>query len=222
MQNTVFVKSYEEPEFNMKEILRYAGEKEPNAQTKKLILECLDEVRGKLLYKVCYIELAISRQGDVLDLTFAKTHSLDLKKNLCTCDSIILFAATIGIEIDRLISRYSRISPAKALIFQAIGAERIENLADSFNDEIKNILKKQGKFAVPRFSAGYGDFPLEFQKDIFLALDCPRKIGLSLNESLIMSPSKSVTAIIGISNINTSNKSRSCSSCTKTNCDFRR
>lgn len=51
----------------------------------------------------------------------------------------------------------------------------------------------------PRFSPGYGDLPINMQKDIFAALDCPRKIGLSLNESLLMSPSKSVTAIIGVS-----------------------
>ena len=50
-----------------------------------------------------------------------------------------------------------------------------------------------------RFSAGYGDVPLELQRDIFALLDCPRRIGLTLNESLLMSPSKSVTAIVGIS-----------------------
>lgn len=50
----------------------------------------------------------------------------------------------------------------------------------------------------PRFSAGYGDLPLEVQKDIFRVLDCPRKIGLTLNDSLLMSPTKSVTAIVGI------------------------
>ena len=52
-------------------------------------------------------------------------------------------------------------------------------------------------FFKPRFSPGYGDLSLEVQKEIFSLLDCPRKIGVSLGDSLLMTPSKSVTAIIG-------------------------
>ena len=81
------------------------------------------------------------------------------------------------------------------MIFQGIGAERIEALCDAFENMIKTDKK-----IVPRVSAGYGDIPLEMQRDIFAALDCPRKIGLTLNESLLMSPTKSVTAIIGVCN----------------------
>jgi cobalamin-dependent methionine synthase I len=36
------------------------------------------------------------------------------------------------------------------------------------------------------------------QKDIFAALDCPRRIGLTLGEGMLMSPTKSVTALIGV------------------------
>ena len=126
------------------------------------------------------------------------SHSNDLNKNLIGCDRIIVFAATIGIEIDRLISKYGRLSPAKALCFQAIGAERIESLCETFNNDMRERCAREGSQVRPRFSPGYGDFPLEAQKDIFRVLDCYRKIGLSLNDSLLMSPSKSVTALIGI------------------------
>ena len=44
----------------------------------------------------------------------------------------------------------------------------------------------------------YGDLDFEEAVSIFAVLDCPRRIGLSLNESLLMSPTKSVTAIIGL------------------------
>ena len=80
-------------------------------------------------------------------------------------------------------------------MFQALGAERIESLCDTFCNDMNNELGVRLK---PRFSAGYGDLPLEVQKDIFRVLDCPRKIGLTLNDSLLMSPTKSVTAIVGI------------------------
>ena len=106
----------------------------------------------------------------------------------------MIFATTVGIGLDRLIMKYSRLSPSRAVCLQAIGAERIEALCDAFCDELKS------DFAVtsPRFSPGYGDFSINFQTEIFKALDCPRKIGLSLNSALLMSPSKSVTAIVGI------------------------
>ncbi|MBQ2880040.1 MAG: Vitamin B12 dependent methionine synthase activation subunit, partial [Anaerotignum sp.] len=137
------------------------------------------------------------------------------------CNSALVFGATIGIEIDRLISKYGRISPSKALFFQAIGAERIESLCDVFCHDISYTLKTEGLHLLPRFSPGYGDFPLDFQKDIFRALDCYRKIGLSLNESMLMSPSKSVTAIAGISHNPRKNTDKKCSICTKTDCFFR-
>ena len=94
--------------------------------------------------------------------------------------------------------KYNAISPAKAFMLQAIGAERIEALCDIFEQDIKQELTNNGYTVKPRFSAGYGDIPLELQRDIVSVLDCQRKIGITLNESLVMSPSKSVTAIIGI------------------------
>lgn len=195
--NTVYTNTYDAPEFNMKEILRYAGVRESRGELEALLSSCIKEIKGRLTYKVCYSEFPISLCGELLDLGFIRTESRGLKKNLEGCESVVLFAATVGIEIDRLIARNASLSPAKALFFQAIGAERIESLCDTFNRDIADRKALEGYAARPRFSAGYGDFKLEAQKEIFAALDCPRRIGLSLNESLLMSPSKSVTAIIG-------------------------
>ena len=158
----------------------------------------------------------------MLDLSFAVVKSADLKKNLRGCRKIILFAATIGLGTDRLIARYSRTSPAKALCFQAIGAERIESLCDVFNKEVSQQCRRNGFFTRPRFSPGYGDLPLDVQKSIFSVLDCPRKIGLSLNESLLMSPSKSVTAIIGLGDNPCEHEKENCIRCSKSDCQFRR
>ncbi len=180
--------------YNKAEILRYSGTKKSNAQIDQLLEECLKEVDGKIQNRICYCEFDISRLDNEIDLGFTKFRSRLLKKHLKDCNKIILFACTIGIETDRLISKYCRLSISKALMLQAIGTERIEALCDTFENSLKGKYKK----VQPRVSAGYGDIPLEIQKDIFKVLDCPRKIGLSLNESLLMSPTKSVTAIIGI------------------------
>lgn len=219
MENIVCVKTYEEPAVNKKEILRYAGVGEETREVTKLLEKCLLEVREKLTYKVSFCEMRIKRDGEMLDFGFLKTNSKKLLKNLENCDRIIVFAATVGIEIDRLISKYSKISPSKALMIDAIGAERIESLCDAFNSDVS---KEREQYTKPRFSPGYGDFSIEHQKDIFRVLDCQKRIGLFLNDSMMMSPSKSVTAIIGITNEKCELNGRKCNNCDNTDCQFRK
>lgn len=211
----VFVKTYPEIKVNKKEIFRYA-----KGADEGVVDELLKEALPKLSYKVCYMRFPVKREGNMLDLGFMTSDSKSLCKNLDGCDELILFGATIGIEFDRLMQRYMRLSPSKAYVLQGIGAERIESLCDAFCDEIKEDVLKNGKFTRPRFSAGYGDFTLDAQKEIFSVLDAPRKIGLTLTDSLIMSPSKSVTAIVGISDTPHC-IAHKCASCGKKDCEYR-
>ena len=176
----ICTETYDAPPIDRREILRYAGVRGDAPEIEALLDECIKESEDKLAYKVCYGGFPVS--------FFDSVGSKDLKKHLEGCNKVILFVATVGIGIDRLIARYASVSPTKSLLFQAIGAERIEALCDEFNSE----------FVGSRFSPGYGDLPLEFQKEIFKVLDCPKRIGLTLNESMLMSPTKSVTAIIGV------------------------
>ncbi len=191
----MMIKFYDGIPFCEREILRYAGCTRADDKTEALLNECIKEVQGKVSYKVCYRQLSVSHSEDNCDFELFSLKSKHLAKNLDGCRKAVLFAATIGVEIDRLIAKYGHISPAKALMFQAIGAERIEALCDAF---CKDIAKEYGVGLRPRFSPGYGDLPLEAQKDIFAILDCGKRIGLFLNDSLLMSPSKSVTAFVGI------------------------
>ncbi|MFA7636189.1 MAG: vitamin B12 dependent-methionine synthase activation domain-containing protein [Monoglobales bacterium] len=194
MENIVFVKNYDAPIINIKEILRYLGVKECTPDFKEIIDSCIKETEEKLIYKVCYSILPVKVQEDYIDFGLSKVESNNLKRNLEGMGRAVIFAATIGIGFDRLIAKYSALSPSKALIFQAIGAERVESLCDAFNEEIV----QEFIYTKPRFSPGYGDLPLEFQKDIFSLINPTKHIGIFLNDSLMMSPSKSVTAIIGI------------------------
>ncbi len=178
------------------EILRYSGVKTPDEGTCGILDDMLAMTEGRLEYRLCYDIFDIKRQGTTLDLTFSKTESKLASRMLEGYERVAVFAATVGIELDRLISKYSRTSPARAVMLQAIGAERIEALCDAFCDMLR---EKYGRERVGcRFSAGYGDLPLSLQKEIFSALNCPTKIGLHLNDSLLMSPTKSVSALVGI------------------------
>jgi len=198
MKNTVFVREYVLPPADEREILRYAGARSDASEVVELMKSCLDEADCVFSGRVCYSEYRLTVCDDSLDLGFCKTCSKGLRKALDGCDSVILFAATVGVGIDRLIARYSLVSPARSLMLQAIGTERAEALCDLFCREIAEEKAAEGAFTRPRFSPGYGDLPLELQRNIFAALDCPRHIGVSLGESLLMSPSKSVTAIVGV------------------------
>ena len=191
----ILTKTYKALPFATKEILRYAGCKTADDGIAALLDTCLKEVQDKLVYKVCYRELPIFLNDNICDFGVFSVHSQNLAANLKDAKKVVLFAATVGIEIDRLIARYSRISPSKALMFQAIGAEGIESLCNTF---CKDLARQMGVGLSPRFSPGYGDLPLDTQKNIFSVLDCPKQIGLSLNNSLLISPSKSVTAFTGI------------------------
>jgi len=206
------------PPVNAQEALRYAGVKENTPEICALLQECIQLCESSLTPRVCYSFYPITRQDGMLDLGFARTDSSALKHNLAGCEELVLFAATIGLEMDRLIARYARISPARSVMLQAIGAERIEALCDAFEEE----LIRQGHELSSRFSPGYGDLPLEMQRDIFAALDCPKQIGVSLNESLLMSPSKSVSAIIGLNGESSERCMHNCARCTLTNCLYRR
>ena len=188
------------PPPDRKEILRYAGAKGETRELSALLDECLAEAEESLSLGVCYRRFPIEKEEGRLSLGFAETESASAALALAGCDSILLFAATVGLGMDRLLSRYGRLSPSRALLLQAIGAERVEALCDRFLAEMGEEMQKTGGTLRPRFSPGYGDLPLALQKDIFAALDCAKRLGLTLNESLLMTPTKSVTALVGIKN----------------------
>ncbi len=197
------------PPFDRREILRYAGARgEADEGTEALLNACLQECESLFTYRVCWIELTREQLATITGATGSK----NLSAALGTSKSVLLFAATVGVGIDRLIARYATLSPAKALLFQAIGAERIEALCDYF-------CKEQGEKRTlgRRFSPGYGDFPLSAQRDLLRTVKGER-IGISLTESLMMLPTKSVTALVGIGESACEN---ACAQCEKEDCQFR-
>ena len=180
---------------DIKEALRYLGY-EKGADTSDIkgeLEECEKLILPALSPKACLEEYRITR-GEKLNLGFAEVQSKSLLKNLEGCSKIVLFAATVGAEVDRLILKYSKISPARSVILQAMGSSAAECWCDDIN---KIIIEKFGK-AKPRFSCGYGDLDISLQREIFTALDVTRRLGITLSDNFFMTPTKSVTAIVGI------------------------
>ncbi len=219
----IWVRSFEPPPVRVDEVVRYMGSRSVGAQELALVESAIAACRDKLQYKACYSVFPLSVEGEKITLPFSQIQSRSLAKNLCGCDRVVIFAATIGLWPDRLVMRCARSEPSKALAVQALGAERIEALCDALQNDLASEFEPQGFSLRPRFSPGYGDCNIIVQRDLFRALDCSRKIGLTLNESMLMSPTKSVTAFIGLGQTQTAavSSDNRCAGCTQKNCTFR-
>lgn len=209
-----------------KETRRYLGygNKEGDEGAEQAIDECLDELfRTASPRSLCReLDLTLPEEGIGVITDAFHTESRNLRRNLKDCEKILLFAATLGAETDKLIQRYERIRMSRAVILQAGAAAMIEEYCDKENTRWKKEYEKNGWYMRPRFSPGYGDFSLECQKNIIGALEAGKRIGITLTDSLLMVPSKSVTAVIGLSRLKRECTVKGCEACTKTDCIYRR
>ena len=206
----------------VKEVQRYMGyhgitEIAPDMQER--INKAVDQVSAQSHPRIITKEYPVRINGNVItiynDTEEVNMESDALARNLKGCCGALLLAATIGPACDMLVRRASITSAADAAIYQAAGAAAIEAFLDDMNDKIKADYEAQGLFLRPRFSPGYGDLKLDHQKDWFRLLDISKQIGVELTDSLLMVPTKSVTAIIGIGIDKAKTSCSGCSGCNK-------
>lgn len=205
------------------QIRRYAGYKEkfkiiPEIEEKIDIL--ISEIKQKARVKYTYEIFDVSVLEDEVKFADISFKSRFLAKNLKCCDKIILLAITLGNEVDSMIRRYSTIDGTSMILVQAIAAEYLEKYIDEIEKEILSKIDKKVYFK-PRFSPGYSDLDIVHQKDVINILNATKKIGLSTTSSYMLTPAKSVTAIIGITDTDYKNVKNKCNSCMLANCSMR-
>ena len=186
------------PDF--KEVARYLGYRKaagPDVDISSLMEKAAKEMQAIMKPQGVFEVFDLDCSSDSISFADVTLHSKDLATNLEGCTKVALLAATIGPQVDALIRKNSSLDPVYASILQATGAMFIEEVVDLVNDEIKKIAGSQGLKTKPRYSPGFGDVPLEVQRDFFRLLPCTR-IGLTLMDTLIMAPEKSVTAFVGL------------------------
>lgn len=163
------------------------------AKVKSIIHDLVRIMSPRAVFEVYPVEVTSS----AIKFCDVVIPSTSLLRNLHGCTKIALLAATIGLPVDRYIHKCEAQSSGDALLAQASGAALIERVVDIANEAISQKAKDAAMTTRPRFSPGYGDVPLHVQRDFFRLLPCA-KIGVSLMDTLIMSPEKSVTAFIGL------------------------
>lgn len=208
-----------------KEAVRYLGYGKcaVDEKTMQMIQESFDELEQladkKSIYRIFEIS---SIDTDILSIGKIEIQSKNLQKNLKDCEEVILFGATLGTDVDRQIRKYELLNMSKAVVFQACAATYLEEFCDEMQEKIAVQMEAEGKYLRPRFSPGYGDFSILHQKDLLGALDAPKKIGLTMTTGYMLTPTKSVTAVIGISRKKERCNIKGCEVCEKKDCIYRR
>ncbi len=137
----------------------------------------------------------------------------DIRELLAPCREAVLFAATLGAAMEQEILRREVTDMAEALILDACASVAAENVCDRFEERMRAELAEEGLYLTSRFSPGYGDFPLECQKEVCGLLNTSRRIGLTVTENCILIPRKSVTAVMGIAKEPQELRKKGCEAC---------
>ena len=216
-------------ELNIHEISAYlgmGGKEFPESEAEKVsscVRMVVNECRPALVYKQVKI---IRRQGakevsgeqsrpPALSLEGLILPGQDISALMQGCSEAVVCAVTVGLGVDSLIARTQVSDMARAVIMDACASTAVENICNNFEQDLREALKSEGLYLTDRFSPGYGDLPLEVQKDIASFLNTQRRIGLIVSENYMMTPVKSVTFAAGISGREVRLRNSKCEFCSR-------
>ena len=207
----------------VEEALRYMGAAKADAETRRLAEETAEMLEKRLRPRFLWRSFPIDRKGAEIRLEGSEIRlpgSL-AEKMLAECDTAVLLVCTLGAEFDRMMQEWEKRDMARAAVMDVCGSAWTEAVCDEAEEEIRG--RFPGRFLTDRFSPGYGDLPLELQKGFLQALDAGRKLGITANDSFLLLPCKSVTAVIGLADRPQGAKIRGCGYCAlREECAYRR
>ena len=211
-------------ELNIAEPLRYLGVRgEPDPALRTEMSAVADKltkaVTPRYVYRVFPVTIegrGVLLAGTELALTGGMARTM-----LADCSQAVLLVCTLGAGFEALLRAEQARSMARAAMLDACGSAWVEAGCGAAEAEIS--ARFPGLCLTDRFSPGYGDLPLELQRDICAALDAPRRLGVQVGDSLLMNPSKSVTAFIGLSERPQPARIRGCGHCALAgSCQYRK
>ncbi len=208
-------------QLNYNEILLYLGYRGQDCppELAAQIRRCMDEVTQAAEARLVYRILPCS-DGAVPGLPLG---GRDIRNLLSSCRKAVLMAVTLGPRVERLLMRREVSDMADAVILDACASTAVENVCGHFESDLREELSRDGLFLTDRFSPGYGDLPLGCQSALCGVLNAERRIGLTVTDRSLLVPRKSVTAILGISDVPQKLRARGCEVCRLfSSCPYRR
>ncbi len=218
-------------QIDKKEVLRYLQYKNQNLSNNinEEIDNCINRtkeiINPRYVFRTYFIEKQDINNKKIVYLKDSniKFESEDIYKLFDKCDECILISATLGLEIEKEIRKLTYTNLSKGLIIDACATTAIEEVCDILQDNIERELLKENKHITMRYSPGYGDLSIEKNVDIINILNSQKEIGLTVTDSGIMIPRKSVVALIGVSKKGIKREKKSCDNCSnKHNCKYKK
>lgn len=217
------------------EVLRYLGHKgqEFSADLMNLVDDGMGQIQQVAkplsvykIYDIAVVDAGVHILGNNLILP-----GRDIVQHLQGSSKCAIMAATLGVGVDQQIRLLEIGQMTKALILDACATAAIEAVCDEVQEEIREMAQQAELRITFRYSPGYGDLPITLQKELLNLLGAYGAIGLTCTETHILTPRKSVTAIIGLQSPSLANQSdqdriapnTGCSKCLKyDSCMYRR
>lgn len=219
-------------EVDKTEVLRYLQYKNQDIKSDllKIIDESIEETK-KIInprfilrkYPIKKKKIFAGKNQVILEEANLILESNDIYDLLVECDECILMAATLGLEIEKEIRKLTYTDLTKGIIIDSCATTAIEEVCDIIQDSISKKLLKEDKYITYRYSPGYGDLSIENNSHINNILNSQKEIGLTVTNSGIMIPRKSVVALIGVSDKGRINRKKSCDNCSnRHNCQYKK
>lgn len=167
--------------------------------TDDVIEACRARLEGVLDCRFSAVKVSVCYPAEnIIDLGFGEFKSVSLYDNLDSAPQAYIFAVTIGLGADRLILKLAGTSPSEHFITDALASAYAEAAAERADELLRARAKSMGLVCRRRYSPGYGDMPLSLQPDVLRMVNAGRLLGITLSDSLLMSPKKSITAVMGL------------------------
>lgn len=132
-----------------------------------------------------------------------------------------LFLCTAGEVFSTQYRSYNKTGDyLEAYITDAIGSLTVENAMDRVQDNLRTAVRAQAEGITTRYSPGYCNWRLTEQQTLF-GLVGENPTGITLSDSCLMYPTKSVSGIIGIGK-DVRARAYGCQTCSNKNCIYRR
>ena len=198
---------------------RYFGARgTPDEATLQLLERCAKPLISAATPRAVYM------QADVASLANAGIlQGEDVAKHLDGCTQAVLLAATVGPAVDAQIRRAGVGDIAAGVASDAIGSVLAEQAADAAEAELRQLAAADGKYLTGRFSPGYGDWPITTQPLLAQVLDMARRAGICVTDTNLMTPRKSITAVLGLSDHPVKGYRAGCGHCVlNKRCEYRK
>lgn len=216
------LKSYQIDALDRKEVLRYLGYRgqevtpELDARLDSAIASCLAIGRARASIAVYRVAGREELPDGTPQVTLADTAltlvGTSMQRHMRGARKVGVLAVTIGMGVERELKRLSLTDRLGQVLFDAAATTMVERAADAAEATLVGMAAREGLYTNFRFSPGYGDMPMQTQHVLLDALDA-RRLGITLSPTLLMTPTKSVTAVVGMFDAPQPSTHASCADC---------